>query len=332
MTRALVIGGTGFIGLAIVDALLESGAAVRVTRRRKSVTLLVRKRQVELVAASLDARAALMSAMHGVDVVFFAAGHYPRYSVEREAACELGVAGVRSVCEAAIAAGVPRLVYTSSTGILDTGEGVADERDVAPRMPEESVYRAVKWAMERELERHRPRLEMVSLLAGGCLGPGDLRVGTGGILVGVAHGVLPFFVDGVVPIADVADVARAHIAAARRSAAEPRYVVAGHCLRVRDLLERIVARFGGRVPPELDRDRARQRADLDERAAMLTRARAAVPRELVDLAVAGRPMSNALAARDLGFSPRPLEETLDRAHAWFNEIGFLRSAGLEEAS
>lgn len=324
MRRALVIGATGFIGLNIVDELLARGVEVRVTRRPESVTVLLRKRAVERVDASLEQPDELRRAMDGCDVVFLAGAHYPRYSLDLAGSIAIGVTGVRNACEAALAAGVERFVYTSSIATLSrpAERRMADERDVPEEMPDGSVYRAVKWAMEREVEGALARgLPTVTLLPGGCLGPGDLRVGTGAFLVGVVRGAMPWWVDGIVNLVDVADVARAHVHAAT-SPPGSRFCLGGHDVRVGWLLSRIARRYGGAVPAlRLSPDEARARSDADERAAAPERRRAPIPREMVDLVTSGQPVSNARAVRELGVAFTPLDRTLDRAHAWFTRIG-----------
>jgi len=318
--RAVVIGGTGFIGLAIVDALLARGVEVRVTRRKRSITLLVRKRAVELVDASLETRDALARAMEGADVVFLAAGLYPRYSSDAAGSIAAGVAGVRNACEAAVAAGVPRLVYTSSTAVLGPalGDRPADERDRLAEPPPDSVYRAVKWHLEHEIDRAAAgRLDVVTVLPGGCLGPGDLRVGTSGLFVGVAHAALPWYVDGLVNVVDVADVADVHVEAATRAPRGARYCVAGHTVRLGSLLQTVARRYGGRAPEvTLEADAARARADAEERAAEPLRKRVPFPREMVDIVLSGQRISSAKAERELDLSTTPLTTALDRAHAW----------------
>ena len=324
--RALVVGGTGFLGLNIVDALLARGADVRVTRRKQSITALVRKRPVELVDASLEEPAKLRAAMEGRDVVFLAGAYYPRYSLDFQASLEQGVSGVRNACEAAISAGVPRLVYTSTIATLAKARGgqSADEDDVLVSMPEDSVYRAVKWAMEREVERARARgLDAVSLLPGGCIGPGDLRVGTSSVIVGVCRGLMPWWVDGIVNMVDVGSVARAHVAAAGQTP-HHRYTLAGRTVRVGELLRRIERRFGGIAPSlELSHEEARGRALEEERAAAPQKQRVAIPRELVDLAISGQSVSDARAVAELGFDPASLDDALDQAHAWLARFKFV---------
>ncbi|AKU95817.1 Dihydroflavonol-4-reductase [Labilithrix luteola] len=332
--RALVIGGTGFVGLNIVDALLEAGATVTVTRRKQSVTVLVRKRPVNLVDASLEEPEKLKRAMSDCDVVYLAGAYYPRYSINLQASLELGVQGVANVCAAARAASVPRLVYTSTIATLASSPDYrfADERDVLPSMPTDSVYRAVKWAMEQEVESaRRAGLDAVTLLPGGCIGPGDLRLGTGSVIAGVVRGLLPWWVDGRVNIVDVGDVARAHVAAGSKTPGT-RYAIAGHSLRVLELLQTIARRYGGTVPDlELSADEARARALVDELAAAPQKGRVPIPREFVDMAVHGQRVSNARVEMELGLSLTPLEQALDRAHAWLSRFGFVPRPASKEA-
>ena len=320
------MGGSGFIGSNVVEELLNGGVPTRVTRHRTSPRLLVRDKGVEVVDASLEDSESLRRAIDGCDVVFFTAGHYPRYSIDLGASLATGLLGVKNVCDAALAVGVERLVYTSSVASLarvPDGETAA-ETDIPASMPADSVYRAVKWSMERAVEQAvREGLPAVTILPGGCLGPGDLRLGTGAFVVGIVREKLPFWVDGDVSLVDVGDVARAHLAAAAAPSGS-RFCVAGHTVRVEWLLRHVALRFGGSVPAlRLSIDEAKQRADEEERAAAPRRARVALPRELVDTIACGQPTSNARAEKDLGVRITPLDRALDRAHAWYVRVGLL---------
>lgn len=330
MSRVLVIGGSGFIGLNTVDELLAAGHEVRVTRRKSTPTIFLRKRPVELVDASLEDPGKLAEAMRGSDVVFLVAAHYPRYSFDLDAAVAYGRNGVRNACEAALRAEVKRFVFTSSIGSLATvwPERLANEDDVPAEMPRDSVYRAVKWALEREIEAATAAgLPTVTLLPGGCVGPWDVRVGTGAMLVGVARGEMPWWCEGWVNVVDVGDVARAHVAAIEAPVAS-RYCIAGHNIRVGNLLTLMAVRFRGKVPElRLSVEEARMRADEDERAAAPKKARVPVPREFVDLVAYGQPISSERAERDLGITFTELDTALDRAHAWFVRFRYIPEAG-----
>ena len=219
------------------------------------------------------------------------------------------------------------MVYTSTIGVLERGDGPAATEDaVAPEAPTTSVYRAVKWHLERAVsDARRGGLDVVALRPGGCLGPWDMHVGTGGVVVAVIRGAVSWWVDGFVHMVDVRDVAQAHVAAL---AAPPQrtYNLAGHGVRVGALLEAIVQRYGGAVPAHpLPPAEALARADHEERAAAPVRGRVVFPRELVDVALAGAPASDALARRELGFDPRPLDEALAASVAWFRRTGHLNA-------
>lgn len=330
--RALVIGGSGFIGRHLVDQLLQQGYAVRATYRRTAATLLLPKRRVQLVRASLQEPEALAAAMRGCAVVFMAAGYYPRYSLDLQASIEEGVRGVRNACEAALAAAVPRFVYTSSTGSLETFPArPSNEDDVPVEMPVQSVYRAVKWAMEREVEAAARRgLSTVTLLPGGCIGAGDFRLGTGGLFVAAVRGQLPFWLDGQVNLVAVEDVARAQLAAVRAPGA--RYCIAPHNVAFGALLQSIVARYGGVVPEQISAAEAVLRADSAERAAAPHHARVAFPRELVDVIAQGGAVDCSRARRELGLHFTSLATALDRAHTFFQRVGYLPRAVVQEGT
>ncbi len=326
--KALVLGGAGFVGLNVADALRADGHHVAATYRGKHLPFFLRGRVDEGHRADLNDLDALRAAMRGRDVVFHAAGHYPRYSIDREGAVATALREMRNVLDAAKAEGVRRVVYTSSIALLERADGVpAEERDVSLTAPADSTYRAVKWHLERAAsEAHREGLDVVTLRPGGCLGPWDMRAGTGAMIVGVIREALPWRVEGMVHMVDVRDVARAH-AAALRAPAGRTYNLAGHGVSVAALFERIASRYGGRAPAEvLGPDEARARADAEERDAAPTRRRVSLPREMVDVALTGVPASDARARRELGFDARPLDDALDAAVAWFRRTGHLPAA------
>lgn len=318
--RILVVGATGFVGLHVVDALLAAGYAVRATRRPRSVTLLLRRRDVELVPASLEDPDALRAAMADCEAVCFCAAHYPRYSLHPEDAIRTATEGARAIVEAALQAGVQRIVATGSIASVAPapGDRRADERDLFDAPPMHSVYGQVKWHVERELDAGRARgLTIVSLLAGACIGAGDLRLGTNGLLAAMLAGALPWWVDGRVNVVDVRDVAHAHVAALEHPQPLPLYALPGRTVGMRALFAWLAQRYSVAAPPlELSAADAIARADREERAAEPNRGRVLWPRELVDLVTHGQRVSGSAAQRDLGYVATPIGETFDEAAAW----------------
>ncbi len=329
--NALVLGAGGFLGLNVVDVLAEAGVAVRCGRRARSNVLPLRQRRAELAAADLDAPAELAAAMAGCSVVVHAAGYYPRLSLDHRGALATAIAQMQRVLDAAAAAGVPRLIYVSSTATVAAApSGPADESHVFSRPPGLGIYHDVKWAME-DLALRETRLEVVVACPGACLGPWDLRVGTSALLVATARGLDPPHPDGVINLVDVRDVALATWRLAGLPAPPRRVILAAGNHRLHALLEDLAGRYGQRRPsPPLSFDDAVALADREEARAALFGGRPAIAREIVDLVVHGVPVATGLARTVLGMRWRPLSDTLAAYDDWARRLRILPPPVLEK--
>lgn len=319
MTRALVLGAAGFIGGHIARQALDLGWEVRGLRRRPGAFgHLDPAAPLRWFDGDLDRPATLPAAFDGVEIVFHAAAFYPRSTraVPRQVA--RAVRQTRSVLDACRAAGIRRLVYTSSLSTIGPpppgADRPADERDhYTPGRHPRSAYYECKYAMESEVLRAAADPEVVVLCPTAVFGPGDVHRAMGGLLLAVAAGRVPFWFEAAVNAVDVRDVAAAHLRAAQVGRPGERTILGGHNLRLRELL-RAAAEVAGVAPPRL-------------RLALAA----------LDLAVAlddalpfGRGLGNHLravrewpfydsrkAARELGLQPRPLADTLRDALAWY---------------
>jgi dihydroflavonol-4-reductase len=335
--KALVLGGTGFLGMNVVSALVRAGHDAVATRRARSNTLFARRLGAKLVQADLDEPDSLVEAMRGRELVFFCAGHYPRFSLDADE--EVGVARrrARTAIDAAMRAGVGRFVLTSSVATVGPPppfRSLSDETDPAHPAARSSVYHQVKIAIEREvLEAGARGLDCVVLCPSGVLGALDVKAGTGFIVVAVGHGLMPLYVEGKTNVVDADEVAQAHLLAAERGRAGERYIVAGHNVTVRRLLECVAEELGvplasWRIPWRL----AALLSTLDEMRCASVRggARPFLTRELVDIIRLGTWLDGSKARVELGLrEPAPLEVTVRKACSWYQRHRYLkqRSAG-----
>lgn len=180
----LVTGASGFLGGALVDALVARGHRVRTLQRTKGerLTRLEREGRVENVLGPMDDRAAVTRAMAGIETVFHVAakagvwGSYDDYF-------RANVIGTRHVIEEARAHGVARLVYTSSPSIVHAGgdqEGIDESTPISDRHA--THYPATKGIAEREvLAAHGTKglegqLSTVALRPHLIWGPGDTNI------------------------------------------------------------------------------------------------------------------------------------------------------------
>ena len=288
-----VTGASGFVGSHVAAALRAHGADVRDER-------------VEL----LD-RPALERAFAGCDAVVHVAALYS-FDARAEELERVNVAGTENVLAACAAAGVRRLVHTSTAGTCGPVPGrAATEEDGPPEQELAVPYKRTKLAAEeRVLAAARDGLDAVVVNPTAPVGEGDSKpTPTGRMIAGVASGRIPAYVASGLNVVDVRDVARGHVLALERGRAGERYLLGGVNLTLAELFAAI-ARIAGRARP-----RVRVPYPVTVGAAQLGLAN----RDEVRLARMPMFFSSAKAERELGYRPGPVEPALARAVAELTE-------------
>jgi dihydroflavonol-4-reductase len=327
MTLALVLGSSGCIGNNVVRACLAAGWAVRAFRRANSPTWMLDRLDVEQAIGDLHDQKSLTAAMRGCDLVFHAAAYYPRHSLDMAGSQRDAVSGMRHVLRAAAEASVGRLVYTSTlTTIGPPAEPgrLADERDFYLPGSTDSAYFECKWAMETEAWRAIAEgLPVVIVNPTAVFGPWDIKPTTGEILLNVAKGRLPFWLDLELNVVDARDVGQGQVLAAEQGRTGQRYILGGENLTLRHALT-VTAQEAGVRPP-------RWRASLGLVGAAVRTAEILgrlplikpLPLEHFKTLREWRALDTARAQRELGFEARPFIETVRDTLAWFREYGYL---------
>lgn len=328
----LVTGGTGFVGSAVVRALLRAGHGdVRVLARPTSPRANLAGLSVRVLVGDLTDPSSLRGAVAGVRTLFHVAGHYRLWARRPDAFYGVNVEGTRHLIEAAAAAGVERIVYTSSVATLASGGGQpSSERDRATAADLCGHYKRSKFEAERVVERLAARLglDVVIVHPSAPIGPRDRRpTPTGRVVLDAAAGRMPGYVDTGLNIVHVDDVGEGHRLAAVRGRRGERYVLGGENLPLREILARI-AHHAGRRPPRL-----RLAPGPLWPLALLAEAWGwASGREPIltrdTLRMARRPMyfTSAKAGAELGYDPRPAEHAFRDSVAWFRAAGRLPAA------
>jgi nucleoside-diphosphate-sugar epimerase len=170
--KALVTGGGGFLGGAIVRALLDRGATVKTFQRGDYPEL--NKLGVEVCRGDLVDRTAVEETIDGCDVVFHVAARTGVWG-EFDDYYRCNVNGTRHVIDACIRQGVTRLIYTSTPSVIFNGE---DEENINESTPYPSrffnAYQETKALAERGvLMANNPSLATIALRPHLIWGPGD---------------------------------------------------------------------------------------------------------------------------------------------------------------
>lgn len=229
MVRALVTGGTGFVGAQVTRALIEAGHTPRILRRASSPTeALDGLSGYETAPGDVLDPASLDAAMDGCTWVFHVAAvsDYWRQSVER--LYRVNVRGTQNVLAAAKRAGVKRVIHTSSAAAVGPrDDGLpASEGDLFNLAPGEFPYAHSKFLAEiAVLQAIVGGLDAVIVNPAVVIGPGDIHLGAGSLLIEMAKGRVPAIPPGGITVIDVRDVAAAHVAAAERGRTAERYLL-----------------------------------------------------------------------------------------------------------
>lgn len=257
MIKILVLGATGFIGGHIARKAHQAGWEVHGFRRDPQSQGDLEDIPVQWHTGTLEEYPTLLEAMAGMEYVFHAAGNYPVDGNPSHVSghVEAGVEQMKNVIRATREARIKRLVYTSSLTTIGSpppGEDrLADERDFYQQgsLPDNG-YHEVKIAMEKlALEAVGVGYDIVILNPALVLGPGDVHLSTGEIVVAIAQGKAIAVPPGDINIIDVRDAAEAHINAARIGRTGQRYILGGSNYTTMEAVE-VIANIAGVSPPK----------------------------------------------------------------------------------
>jgi dihydroflavonol-4-reductase len=321
----LVTGASGFVGSAVVRALLQRGEKVRVLMRPASDRQNIDELNVEVVEGDLLQPDTLTAAVQGCAGLYHVAADYRLWMRDPAAMFRANVDGSRAIISAAANAGVERIVYTSSVavlGIVPGGSGNEETPVTYANMI--GVYKQSKYRAEEAVRAliEETGAPVVIVNPSTPIGPRDVKpTPTGRMIVEAASGKMPAFVDTGLNVVHVDDVAAGHLLAFDKGVIGERYVLGGENMTLKEILIEI-AKLVGRKPPSicLPHNLILPIAAFAE---LWTRLSGGdEPFATIDgVRMAKKKMyfSSAKAMRDLDYTPRPAQQALEDAVQWFTE-------------
>jgi len=324
---ALVTGGGGRLGNVLVRRLLETGQRVRVLEpgnRPQSLEGL----EIEFVSGSVLAADDVANALEGVDLVYHLAAKIDLRPKKDPMMVPINVDGTRTVVEACLARGV-RLVHTSSH------HAVVREPLEAPLTEERPL------ALDEKCEYHRSKavgetivldacargLDATIVNPGSMIGPHDYEPSMiGAALIDMYFGRVPVLLELLSDYVDVRDVADGMIAAAEKGRVGERYFLTGDVIPIMEMVSLYGELTGAKVPTRaLPLWFGWVLLPFALAGSAVTKKDPFITADMLRASVSNAVVSRDKAYRELGYTIRPLRESLTDAVEWYRQRGWLNA-------
>ncbi|WP_232660678.1 NAD-dependent epimerase/dehydratase family protein [Pseudonocardia sp. TRM90224] len=302
----MVTGAAGFLGSTLVELLLREGREVRAVVRNPEAARRVLPAGVDIVVAHLSDVHALERAARGCTGVLHLAAAIGHSAEENR---QSNVEGTRSLLAAVRAAGVPRLVYTSSGAALIDKTGLVSERPVGPPALTDSYSASKAEAEDLVMEAVSDGLRATVVCPGSVYGKSPRGPQSyNELFLAAARGEVTEVVDAAMAWVLAEDVAKGHLLALDHGEPGRRYLLCGEVAPAGRVVRRFAELVGGQPVRALPLG-----SSLGPDAttfARRTEVYGHIPPMRVDDA----------GAKALGFRPAGIEEGLARTAEWLLPI------------
>jgi dihydroflavonol-4-reductase len=319
---SVVTGGNGFVGASLVRALLDRGDRVRVVDKRTTESLA----GLDVEQMQIDVRDAksLETAFVGADTVFHLAAVISIVGDPTGEVQGTNIDGPRNASRAALTCGVKRFVHCSSVHAFDLeycGPELTETAERAAGLHAPAYDRSKNAGEEQVRAAIGEGLDAVIVNPSGIIGPNDYEPSRlGELLVQMRDRTLPVNIRGAFDFVDVRDVVAGMLAAERSGRTGENYLLSGHRLsmhEVAELAEKITGVEGPRISMPI--------SIITGLAPLFLRLTPEGETPLItpDSVHALRyspSICHQKASKELGYSARPLFETIRDTYAWFEEF------------
>jgi dihydroflavonol-4-reductase len=307
--KVLVTGATGKVGYAVASALLERGDDVRVLVRDPAAAKV--PDGVERWKGDVRDSESLIGAVRGCELVFNAMGLPEQWLTDEAMFHEVNAVGSGNVARAARAAGVRRLVHTSTIDVFEAAPGTRFDESMLATQPKGTAYERSKQEAERLVLDAGGGMEVVMVNPAAVYGPGPSGSASPeeGLFRPLVRGRLPAVPPGGMGVVFSEGVAAGHLLAAERGTPGERYILCDQHVTIRDLAARVVLIAGrGWVPPQLSPRVARFLAAAGESLSRMIHKPPLLPRGQLYFFLWNAAPDSSKAQEHLGWEPTGLDD------------------------
>jgi dihydroflavonol-4-reductase len=330
--KVFLTGATGFVGHHVAKALAAEGADLRLLVRKTSNLANLEGISGDTHVGDLSEPDTLKPALSGCDAVVHVAADYRLWIPDPAAMYRANVDGTRELLRLAREAGVPRVVYTSSVATMHfRTDGIVINEDTPVSLADMvGHYKRSKFMAEQvAIEAAQAGQQVMILNPTSPIGSNDSKpTPTGRIVLDFLNGKFPAYMDTGLNLVDVAEVARAHVAALTKGQPGRRYILGGENLTLKQILDKMSAITGIPSPTvKIPFAVAATYAFFEEW--ITGRIRGKEPRATLEEVRMGRKKmfaSSARAQQELGFRIVPVYPAMRAAIEWFQAHGYAPSA------
>ncbi|MDP9189869.1 MAG: NAD-dependent epimerase/dehydratase family protein [Actinomycetota bacterium] len=323
--KALVTGATGKVGHGIVATLLERGDQVRALVRDPAAAAAVLPNGVEAVRGDVTRPDTLGESVEDCELVFNAMGIPEQWARDEGVFERVNAIGSRDLARAAKAAGVRRLVHTSTFDVFHAPQGGhLDETQLADYPKGTAYERSKQKAEELVLAERGDGFEVLITNPCAVYGPGPSASVSfdKGMFEPLVKGRLPMLPPGGSGMVFSEGLAGGHLLAAAKGRDGERYIFADEYADFRQLAKTVVRIAGrGRVPPSLPLPAARAFAAIGEGVSRLIKRPPLISRGQVYFFSWQAHPDSSKAQRELGWTPTPLEQGIRRTLEGMDLLG-----------
>lgn len=324
MKVALVTGASGFLGWHVARTLLAKGLKVRALVRPASK--LTDLEGVERVTGDLRDPDSLRSAVEGCGLVFHVAADYRLWAKDESEMYRSNVDGTRNLLAASRAAGVERIVYTSTVGCIGMPDGsLGNEATPVTVSDMKGAYKRSKFlAEEVALAEAKAGLPVVIVNPTAPVGDHDVKpTPTGKMVLDFLKRKMPAFIDTGLNIVDASETAEGHWLACEHGRSGERYILGGENLTLEQIFGTLSKLSG--IPAPVTRIPyavAYAAGAVSTGWARLTGVEPRAPLDAVRMSRHKMWVSTDKAEQKLGFRSSPPEVGLRKAVDWFRTHGY----------